>query len=400
MNRLVRARSNNDTTEYYLKINRLMRSNYDTNRSYNSITVDKLNTIIQGRLMSTLPVDCRPFDEYKMRHIRGAFCAALPLSRIIINRLEKTKKNVSVLIYGQDNRNYVKTIKETHLIVLYDESTTQLFTGIHPAIEKVYHHFAAARYKVVLLEGGFTEYFHQFPWNIESSDFNQEFLLPFVDDLNVHCTIDYSVEQYFTEYRLPVQILPNLFLGNVFNSLDFLYIHFHNITYILNVTSRLENAFQGFNVILYKRIPVRDRYVDLFNYFEEAADFIDEGLRLGKGVLVHCNGGLSRSPTIIMAYLMKKLHFTTNEAYHYTKLRTDSIRPSLYFRSQLRVYEEAIRRNVNCRALTLPQVERLLRETPENNMPPQEDNLQQVEMFAVIMELIFSILSKHNRYLI
>ncbi|GFX11869.1 transposase [Trichonephila clavipes] len=90
-----------------------------------------------------------------------------------------------------------------------------------------------------------------------------------------------------------------------------------------------------------------------------------------EGVLVHCYGGMSRSPTIIMAYLMRKLNFTANEVYHFATSRERLIRPNLYFRRQLSVYEEALRRNVNSRRLTLSRAERLFRETPENDIPPQ-----------------------------
>ncbi|GFX11884.1 hypothetical protein TNCV_2996681 [Trichonephila clavipes] len=122
--------------------------------------------------------------------------------------------------------------------------------------------------------GGFDRYLDEGRENIERSMFNPDFLLPFVDDLDVHCTIDFRVEQYFHYYRPPALIIPNLYIGNIFNALDFEFIFSHNITYILNVTPNVKNFFERVPGLTYKRIPVGDRFVAIFDFFEEAADFI------------------------------------------------------------------------------------------------------------------------------
>lgn len=45
---------------------------------------------------------------------------------------------------------------------------------------------------------------------------------------------------------------------------------------------------------------------EVMKYLNSACDFIDDALSQNIKVLVHCDGGAHRSPTIVMAYLMKK----------------------------------------------------------------------------------------------
>jgi protein-tyrosine phosphatase len=44
-------------------------------------------------------------------------------------------------------------------------------------------------------------------------------------------------------------------------------------------------------------------------HFEEAFEFINKGMESGC-VLVHCNAGISRAATIVIAYLMKTRNMT------------------------------------------------------------------------------------------
>ncbi|GFQ79313.1 hypothetical protein TNCT_451621 [Trichonephila clavata] len=71
----------------------------------------------------------------------------------------------------------------------------------------------------------------------------------------------------------------------------------------------------------------------------------NEGLKEGKGVLVHCFAGISRSPTIVIAYLMQKLDMTPEEAYFFVEKRKIHISPSLHFIEQLNMHQEALMDN-------------------------------------------------------
>lgn len=56
-------------------------------------------------------------------------------------------------------------------------------------------------------------------------------------------------------------------------------------------------------------------------YFESAYSFIDKKLRAGN-VLVHCRKGISRSATIVIAYLMAKYGIDLKEVLAFIRRRT------------------------------------------------------------------------------
>ncbi|KAF3699629.1 Dual specificity protein phosphatase 3 [Channa argus] len=97
------------------------------------------------------------------------------------------------------------------------------------------------------------------------------------------------------------------------------------ITHILNAAEG--NSFMHVNTsaefyagtgIIYHGIAASD--TDHFNisvFFEEAADFIEKALayKNGKGkIYVHCREGYSRSPTLVVAYLMLRQHMDAHSA--------------------------------------------------------------------------------------
>lgn len=73
---------------------------------------------------------------------------------------------------------------------------------------------------------------------------------------------------------------------------------------------------------------------------DQALDFIDEALKKGLKVLVHCNLGESRSPSIALLYMAARLHVLSIESFEATEAQFRTLypnyNPSLGIREHLR----------------------------------------------------------------
>lgn len=74
-------------------------------------------------------------------------------------------------------------------------------------------------------------------------------------------------------------------------------------------------------------------------YFYEAHTIIRNAVLNKKNVIVHCAGGMSRSPTLVLAYLMIENKWSFEEAYQYIKRKRPEINPNIGFITQLKELE-------------------------------------------------------------
>lgn len=148
------------------------------------------------------------------------------------------------------------------------------------------------------------------------------------------------------------QILPFLYLGNEKDAQDLGRMVTLNIGHVLNVTTHLPLYHVESGALRYKRLPATDNSKqDLRQYFEEAFEFIEEAQQEGKGVLIHCQAGVSRSATVVIAYLMKHTLMTVGDAYKFVKGKRPIISPNLNFMGQLLEFESDLNAGVTPRIL-------------------------------------------------
>ncbi|XP_042219922.1 dual specificity protein phosphatase 19-like [Homarus americanus] len=112
----------------------------------------------------------------------------------------------------------------------------------------------------------------------------------------------------------------------------------NKITHILNVATGIINLFEGW--FTYKTKEVYDvpgcRIIDIF---DECCDYIHTAVVSGGCVLIHCNAGVSRSASIVIAYLMRHYGMSFDEAFKFVKSKRSFIRPNAGFIDQLKEYE-------------------------------------------------------------
>ena len=71
-------------------------------------------------------------------------------------------------------------------------------------------------------------------------------------------------------------------------------------------------------------------------YFDECCNFIENAVTNNGKVYVHCRCGYSRSPTIVIAYIMKKKQLHFNEALDFVSSKRPCICPNFGFNIALR----------------------------------------------------------------
>jgi protein-tyrosine phosphatase len=79
---------------------------------------------------------------------------------------------------------------------------------------------------------------------------------------------------------------------------------------------------------------------NILQYFETTFEYIHQKLSMNQNILVHCQGGVSRSPSFIIGYLMKYHSKTFDEAYNFVKTKRSIINPNLNFLGQLTQYQQ------------------------------------------------------------
>ncbi|XP_041037920.1 dual specificity protein phosphatase 10-like isoform X2 [Carcharodon carcharias] len=147
-------------------------------------------------------------------------------------------------------------------------------------------------------------------------------------------------------------IVPFLYLGNERDAQDLAKMRQLNVGYVINVTTHLPLYHAQVGNVRYKRLPATDNSKqNLRQYFEEAFEFIEAHLS-GKGVLIHCQAGVSRSATLVIAYLMKHTLMTMTDAYKYVKGKRPIISPNLNFMGQLLEFEMDLNKGLTPRILT------------------------------------------------
>lgn len=239
--------------------------------------------------------------------------------------------------------NQLNRLEKSECIVLYDDSIRPascsnllVLSQLSPPTKCIYDEIK--RYDnnkpIYILQSRYDEFYQQYPSFCHVSQSTDEDLsfssLPTVDSISIE------------SYQLS-QVLPGLYLGNARDAEDLNLLQQHDISFIINISTSIPCYFENEKGFEYMRLPCHDSSnQNIIQYFETAFAYIDRILSMKKNILVHCQGGVSRSPSFIIGYLMRYQSKTFDEAHRLVKTKRSIINPNLHFLGQLSQYEQSL----------------------------------------------------------
>ncbi|XP_037581938.1 dual specificity protein phosphatase 8 [Dermacentor silvarum] len=268
-----------------------------------------------------LVIDSRPFLEFNTCHIRDAVNVCC--SKIIKRRLQHDKVSVCELLPSDGRQQRVEQV------VVYDQGSWSVPSGEDSFLAVLLAKLARAfPGRVALLAGGLLEFSSRHRVLCEDGGSRGPLT---------------SLSQPCLSAAGPTRILPFLFLGSQRDAQDPELLAAHNICYELNVSTSCPKP-DFIPDAHFLRIPVNDSHADkLRPHFARACRFLDKVRESSGCVLVHCLAGVSRSPTVAIAYVMRHLGLSSDDAYRYVKSKRPSISPNFNFLGQLLEYERELR---------------------------------------------------------
>lgn len=308
-------------------------------------------------------LDLRPFFHYNLRHVRSAI--NLNCSDRFNRKRLQLRRATLVDLAAPAMKEHLKR-RGYRDVIVYDESSSDLacLPSDHPVF-LVLSSLLDDNREPLLLKGGFSAFQKSYPELCDedlrrNGDATDNFLPCFpgsrIDNnngdgpqhllsptsYNTGCLPSPDSEAAI-ERAAVTQVLPYLYLGNARDAQDIELLQALGVSRVLNVTSRV-SGYHEESGVLCKTLPALDNgHQNLRQYFPEAIAFIECCKYSGQRVLVHCQAGISRSATIVIAYLMHANREPMIEAYKTVKNLRAIISPNLNFMGQLVEWEACLR---------------------------------------------------------
>ncbi|XP_053835401.1 dual specificity protein phosphatase 8 isoform X1 [Vidua macroura] len=287
----------------------------------------KLASLLRNGAEGTLVIDSRSFVEYNSWHVLSS--VNICCSKLVKRRLQQDKVSITELIQPASK---MKVEAEDHQdVVVYDQSTRDV-TGLaaDSFLSILLGKLDSCFHSVSILTGGFATFSSCFPGLCEGKP---AAILPM--SISQPCLPVANIG--------PTRILPHLYLGSQKDVLNKDLMTQNGISYVLNAS----NSCPKPDFICdshFMRIPVNDNYCEkLLPWLDKSIEFIDKAKVSSCQVIVHCLAGISRSATIAIAYIMKTMGMSSDDAYRFVKDRRPSISPNFNFLGQLLEYERSLK---------------------------------------------------------
>lgn len=108
------------------------------------------------------------------------------------------------------------------------------------------------------------------------------------------------------------------------------------ITHVINCAADYSEDYFKDKGIKYKSYHLKDHvHEDIACIFYDAIDFIQSAKSAGGRVLVHCVQGISRSATVVIAYIIFSTKMNSTDAFNLCRNRRPCTNPNMAFIAQL-----------------------------------------------------------------
>ena len=140
--------------------------------------------------------------------------------------------------------------------------------------------------------------------------------------------------------NIPSEILPYLWLGAAAGRTDDM-LKEKGITLVINATNGCPMSKKCCVEQVKLKCEDSPDY-NLKKHFEDIAETIHKAKEKNGKVFVHCIGGISRSASLVLAYLVRIERMTLYDAHALVKSKRSFIRPNAGFWEQLVQYEKEV----------------------------------------------------------
>ncbi|XP_078076062.1 dual specificity protein phosphatase 16 [Mustelus asterias] len=290
------------------------------------VTAEKLVGLLENGMERVLVIDSRSFVEYNASHILDA--VNINCSKLMKRRLQQDKVQIIELI--QHSAKQKITLDGEQEVVVYDQCTQDVnviasdcfLSVLLSKLEKSFNN-------VSLLIGGFATFSSGFSGLCEG----KSALVP--TSISQPCLPVTNTG--------PTRILPHLYLGCQRDVLNRELMQQIDVGYVLNASNTCPKP-DFIPESHFLRVPVNDSFCEkILPWLDKSVEFIEKAKASNGCVLVHCLAGISRSATIAIAYIMKRMDMSLDEAYRFVKEKRPTISPNFNFLGQLLDFEKKLK---------------------------------------------------------
>ncbi|XP_046917144.2 dual specificity protein phosphatase 12 [Dermatophagoides farinae] len=141
----------------------------------------------------------------------------------------------------------------------------------------------------------------------------------------------------------PSKIISQLYLGNIHHAKDISLLQELQIKNVLSVTNSHETKglpkFHLYNIQNRHYEKCDNPTEDLLTIFIDCIQFINQAINVRhENILIHCHMGVSRSVTIVMAYLLSKWHLSIQDTLLFVRTKRPLCNPNEGFIYQLNLF--------------------------------------------------------------